>query len=1363
MKNRIISIFFILSFWGSSRGIDINFNMPLRHYDINDGLSNNSVTTILQDSIGFIWIGTYHGLNRFDGYEFESFLDDPDNPYSISDNRINTIYEDYDKNLWIGTNQGILNRFNYVTNRFHHYKIPQEITLQTIFQTDSTSLWIGYSEGVFYRFSIPDKAFTRYDLQNLPDELQEKFCFLCDTVKIKGAERYIQVNYKNQKYIGCSQGLYRVKSGKWQKISNDLSKKLNQNNSLISNNIKSLVVDYNDHLWIGTDNGLDIYDLKNKTLNHFYHDLTHNYISSLFIDKSHVLWLGIAGGGLYAYYLDQLAFSVYQSDPSSTNTITNNNIKAICEDQEGKIWIGTYRHGISIIDEKTGKIQHINKKSHSQLISNNIRVIKEDSNGIIWIGTNKGLVSFNPVSEKLISYEDDSEDISIRINAIEEITPGYLLVGTMEKTRLFDTRLNEYQEYYPFQDLQLEISTFHINSHQELWFGTQKKGLFKLNISLDPERMDTSIRKEQLFVQYTKNETSTGGINSNKIFCIYEDTSEHSLWIGTDNGLNMLDREKGLFSHYTLEDGLPDNYIYSVLPDDQGFIWLSTKVGLVRFNKETGKFKNFYDSNGPGSDEFVEGAYYKSNTGKMYFGGRNGLTHFYPEEIIENVHESQAIIRELLVSNKIERPGIYSDNCEILDSTIWEKSKIVLPHSKNQIAFKIASLNYAAPSQNRYAYMLKGQDETWVYTSAQNRIASYNNLKPGNYVFFVKSSVNDDRWSDVSSVTIEILPPFWLTKWAYFLYAVVLVFLLWGIYRIGSMRGTYIHKLKDAELEKKRIEERNQAKLQFFTNISHELRTPLSLILAPVQNLLSKGNLFKEDLQQIKIIDQSASSLLNLVNQILDFRKIDQNKIKLEAHYSDISLFIKHICNNFSTIANQKKISIEFHTLNECPNIWFDLSKMEKILNNLLSNAIKNTPEGGKIIVTLRKIFLKNKKRSFFLKDAGLPAREFIKIRVKDTGIGIKEDDLNKIFNPFFQTSTHPMKEIGTGIGLNIVKGYTEIHRGFIKVSSVPGKGSKFSVHLPVGDSHLFEEEKIGLLDPEYFFNASDVICPGSNEDINEKEPGVIKITPYNTAINFNKPTLVIVEDNDALRKYIILQLNRSYRFLEAKNGVEALELITKYLPDLVICDIMMPEMDGIELCMKIKDDVSTSHIPIIFLTARGLQENHIEGLETGADAYISKPFSINLLIAQIENLIESRKKLREKYINNLNLQPKEFTTTSVDEKFFQKLIRVVNDNLSETSFSVAELSKEVNMDESTLYRKIKSITNLNPSAFIKSVRLKIASEMLKNNVSNVSDIAFSVGFSSPNYFITSFKKQFGKTPGEYAQLYLQKPIAKLQ
>jgi signal transduction histidine kinase/ligand-binding sensor domain-containing protein/DNA-binding response OmpR family regulator len=1429
IKNKItlllISLFLYLNNLFSQQPI------KFKHLKVQDGLSQSWVKTICQDQQGFMWFGTYDGLNKYDGYSITSYYQKSGNNHSLHNNSINTIYNDSKGNLWIGTDWGFC-LYDHSNNQFiHRPQWSKGLTAQFLELTDERNF-----------IAALDRGLLIYDL------------------KTGSVEPFVIQNYE-QLNMNISSMLKNSRGNIWFGTTNGLAlfnpvdnrvtfynNESNKSHSLSGSDIVSLLEDRQGRIWAGTDNnGLFLIQYEanhpeETRFTHFVHNpkiessISPGVIKALLEDKTGHLWIGTENGGLDIIDLnnfqeDKVVFHHNRHDPFDNTSLSNNSIYSLFEDCEGGIWIGTYGDGVNYYHPQKEKFVHIKQQlNNSNSLNNNFVNVLYEEDSLLWIGTENGINLFN---KKDGSYRyfvhDANNEQTIGSNAIWSIfrdSRHNLWVGTWAGgLSLFDSNTGTCKRFQHDDRKNGSIASNNISGIYEdrkgtLWICTIGGGIDQFDYNTktfkiieqgsdDSHRLtnnsvntiledsfgkiwisttggvdvfDRAAGTFKHFSYYTSDTKSVGGI----VYIFFED-SQKNLWLGTNNGLNVFDRNENNFDRYTKEDGLPNNQIKGILEDAKGNLWISTNKGLSKFVQAIKRprepiFKNYDLDDGLQGIEFTVRSCWPGQDGKMYFGGNNGYNVFHPDSIKDNVSIPPVIITNFLIDNKQEPIRVQNS----LLSTYNDKlRKVTLNHKQSGFTVEYVMLNYFSSSKNKYAYMLEGFDKDWNYVGSQ-RLATYTNLDPGDYVLRVKGTINND-WDQVeASINIKVIPPWWKTNWAYLFYLIFTGFIVFNVWRFQLNRRALKHELLLEHQHAEKLEELNKMKSHFFANITHEFRSPLTLIMGPIQQFVS-GEVKENFQENAKMILRNSKRMYHLINQILELSKLETGYIQLQAQKIDIIPVIEKIMRLYTSFAESKNINLQFigHDVfkrnTSSAELYIDVDKIQKVIVNLLSNALKYTPQNGNVSVSIERIcdesldqnevsderevkrthnFLgkwifprHNKENTEIQTDnsvfSKLAKHGYIEICVKDNGIGIRDKDLDKIFNRFYQgIDPHSGDYDSVGIGLALTKELVELHSGTIHVESVYEQSTEFIVRLPLGHDHLLPSEIIQHAD-----NGVNILGY-SPDEIDDNLMGRSARDENNETDENRGPIILIVDDNADIRKYVVDHLRTEYRVITAKDGWHGLEKAKHQIPDLIVSDINMPQMNGIELCSKIKADELTCHIPVILLTVKASKDAKIEGLEIGADDYITKPFEIWELKARIKNLIEQRRQLKKKYTLEHGIQPSEIATNSMDEQFLSKALSIVELNIIESMFGVDELSKQMSISRSQLYRKILAITGQTPVEFIRSIRLNRAAQLLKQKHDNIGRIAYEVGFSNPSYFSNSFHKQFGMYPTEYVKQF---------
>ncbi len=1358
-------------------------NMQFKHYTVEDGLSQSWVQCIMQDSLGFMWFGTDDGLNRFDGYSFHVYKHNPKNIESLRNNSVKAMVQDDQGSIWIGTVQGLC-KYNVECDKFSYQKQwPNQQITELI-----------YNEGQMY-------IATTLGLYTLDAKSGRS-----ESIKINGKPVLTEQNinsiafdHKKNLWIGSLSGLYVITGNS--KSLFHIAPDIYNGYELPEGEITALHVDSGNRIWIGTaEEGLflltyqsNIKDMVCRRYIHSKHDnnsIRRGRILSLFSDNKGKLWIGMENMGLdildlESFSLEEPVFRHYEYDQRKEKSISSNSIYSFCEDFQGNMWIGTYGGGISFytdIGENFMHYKHITNNENS-LANNNVNVFCEYEDDI-WIGTEGGLSRFSGISNTFINYTHRINSInSLSANAVwalNAIDPNHLWIGTWSGgINVFNSKTNSFRRVPKNLIPGDNIFSVYKDSKGIIWIGTMGSGLTRYN----PESGDVHIyrtdlndhhsissnwvrciyetkngelwisttesveildRKTDRFIHFAPDINDTTSLSGSGAYVIFED-SRNNIWFGTQTGLNYFKRKDSTFCYYQEDSGLPNNSVKAILEDAHGNLWISTNKGITKMTgavnlPEHPVFEEFDVSDGLQGNEFNRRAALKDKNGWMYFGGTNGFNVFHPDSIVKNRFEPPVVLTGFSIFNK---PVNYESKDSPIKKHISVEKQITLKYSQSVFSFEFSALNYVNSEKNRYKYILQGFDKDWNEVGTK-RQATYTNISPGEYTFIVKASNNDGIWNEAGCmIQVKILPPWYRTRMAYIIYIIFLISLIVIFRYLVLMRARLKHEIELKQIEKDKLDEVHQLKTRFFTNISHEFRTPLTLIISPLNKILVNHEFTDELKYQLNVILSNARRMLRLINQFLDSSKMEAGYLKMGVHEGDMVKYIKTIAEIFNYQAEEKSIEYNVQIDRESYHAWFDSDKVEKILYNFISNAIKFTPEGGRIVLRVH-INPSDDPNSAY------PG--FIEFWIRDNGIGIKKKDQERIYDRFYQADNSGNKgNSGTGIGLSLAAGLIKKYGGELDISSEYGKGTEFYFRLPFEkdqfeDTSLIvksEEEYLGKIQEEYTHSQDDF-----NQNIRLREPSLD---------SDSSSTVLIVEDNDELRNYIHSHFKDTYKIIEAPDGKSGYEMALEINPDIIVCDIMMPVMDGMELTRLLKSDETTSHIPVILLTAKTSDEAQVEGLETGADAYLSKPFNIAVLEARIKNLLEGRRKLKKIFSQNIQIEPSEISVTSVDAAFIQKAIALVEKNISNPDFNVYHLSKDMGVSRALLHRKLVALTGLPPSGFIKAMRLKRGAYLLVEGQKTVSEVIYEVGIKSRSYFTKSFKEMFGMSPTDYVENEVKK------
>jgi len=1378
MRLKLVLVLFLI-FGGFYTALAQNNKYQFSHLDITNGLSGNQVNCIYKDSKGFMWFGTMAGLNRYDGYTFKVFKHIANNKSSINDDYIESIYEGPEQNLWITTRNGPC-IYNLVTEQFNSdlspwlksFNLPGS-DFTKIKKDNKGDFWFIYPNSGAYRYDPVHKQTYHYrhgskqgaslfsnDVADISEDAKgdtwliystgviekldvehNKITFTSNVLsKVNNAKPLlysIMVDSDGDLWLyasGVNMGVYYFNPQK--NVLNNIDK-ISAGVRLNADVINNVYQADDGLIWIATDHGgINLVNKKEFKVTYLLNreddakSLSQNSVV-LYKDDLGIMWAGTFKEGISYYHKNIIRFPLYKHFTSDPSSLSFEDVDKFVEDKQGNLWIGTNGGGLIYFNRKTNKYtQYKNNPQNNNSLSNDIVVsMCIDHNQTLWIGTYfGGLDSFD--GKTFTHYRhDDKVATSIsddRVWSIVEDSSNRLWVGTLAGgLNIFDRSKKIF--LHPYNSTQITspfISSIFEDRDGNMWIG----GYTGINVIM---------KSNSRIIHYTHNDNDKNSLITYNVNSITQD-SRGLMWIATRDGLSILNLKTNRFTSLTKESGLPDNFIINILEDNSGKMWLSTSNGLSRItltttgNNYNFQIENFDETDGLQGREYNVNAAFKTSKGELIFGGGHGFNLFEPSSIKPNINKPNLIFTDFQLFGKSVTVDNAVNGHVILTKAITETSAITLNHSDNVFTIEFAALNFFNPNKVQYQYILQGFDKGWITTDNYNRKATYTNLDAGDYTFKVRAA-NPDNIANKDTITLKIHvnPPFLESPVAYVCYVLIIIGILLFIRRRGIQKIRREFALKQEKMETQLIIEQerqeiermhdiDKLKTKFLTNVSHEFRTPLSLIMAPADKMYNHS-VDTEQKLQLNMIRKNARRLLNLVNQLLDFRKMEVQELKLHAKPGDIIKFIKEISFSFSDIADEKGISFVFDTEIESLKTNFDHDKIERILFNLLSNAFKFTPKGGHVSVLVN---LCRKK----------PDVELIEIKVIDTGIGIAKDKHDRIFERFFQNNLPgSMLNQGSGIGLAITKEFVSMHNGDISVESELDHGSCFIIHLPVLALDGMKTEE--FLD--------DVITRSDDEAKSEASSG--------TRQKLNKKqSVLLVEDNDDFRFYLKDNLKDNYHVIEAVNGKEGWQKALALHPDIMVSDISMPEMNGKELCRKIKNDSRTSHIPIILLTALIGEEEELKGLEIGANDYMTKPFNFEILISKIRNLLSLQATFKKTYTRQLDVQSVEPILPSTDEKFVKEIIKYIGDNMLNPALSVNELSKHMGMNRNTLYKKLLTITGKSPVEYIRSQRLKKAAHLLEHSQMNIAEVSYEVGFNTPQYFARSFKDEFNMLPSEF-------------
>ncbi len=1318
------------------------------------GLGQRSINEIIQDSEGYIWVATWSGLIRYDGRTSKIFLVG-DGPNDLKSNKITSVEESIDGDLWVGTRARGLFLYDKSRDEFVSYmeKYAQLRPFKNVWDIeldkagnpwlatekglvkvqDSTVTVYTKNDGLSFdfitsiysdskdRFWLTTENGLNYFDPNAPEHL-ETYYHNSSNIKDRSLHNYfydvVGVSHDGEERIFTisKKGLKELKDGV-------LINHLTSNKKTGFNFFRSIRAVQNNKplLIIGSEIGLNVYDVAKGEFSFFLGgfdngNLSHNTITDIFIDRTGVLWVGTKKG-LNKFDTYDKGFKLFRNDlfDPRENIITG--LSGVGSD----VLISTIGGGLFHFDPRSEKFQRVDIQVDSENdFTDFIQKLFIDFDHNVYLGTaGNGIYRF-----KL----DDIRKTGFRINAYDNFSTsngfsddyimsfassndGGVWVGSwsggLNKVYSGD-RIISFDHEILFEAPIVEI----LQARSTLWVGSRGNGLYKFDIRAGQLELD------KVFSSFSENKLSSDFVSG-----IYED-KKGRIWIGTENGLDQYNDECGCFRIFGKEDGLITNEVISILDDEDGNLWLSNWSGLsvIAVDDDINLISHFDRSDRLQGEFFYNEVAFKNEQGQLYLGGSNGFNIIDPGSFVTNPHEPVATISSIKVFETELKPSEEFNNRKVLTERIERTKSIQLEHFENSIELEFSAMHFAHPSKNRFQYKLDGFDERWHETNQSRPFATYTNLPNDKYTFFLKASNNDGLWQqEPLKLDIEILPPWWKTSWAFVLFGIAIILLLLGFRALIIMRTSYESNLKLAEVERENLEKTNKAKLKFFTNVSHEFRTPLTLILGPIENLLETNSTDRNVKEQLNTVKRNASRLLRLVNQLLDFRKVETGNLKLKVAEGNFVKFVNEVKLSFDARADELGIIFKIHCSTNVVDLYFDRDQFEKIIYNLLSNSFKHTPKGGKVCIKV------------------VEKQESVDLIVEDNGEGIPEDKYGMIFNRFYSDDNDFE---GTGIGLALVNSLVRKHHAEISFTSVENERTEFKVTLKKGRDHFSDEEILAD------FKDSEQIDKYVHDEsvLGDVEPSISEVDIQDLE------KLMVVEDNNDVRAFIKSTFLNKYVILEASNGEEALSIATKEVPDIIISDVMMPVMDGITLCKRLKTNRNTSHIPVILLTARTSLIFETEGYESGADDYISKPFSSSLLKVRVNNLIEQRKKLKSLYAENkgLNLEPSLVSFTSADELFIKSALESVENNMSDSDYSVEDLGQDVGLSRMQLYRKLKAMLGQSGNEFIRSIRLKRAAQLLKTEEYTVAEVTYMCGFSDLQYFRKCFKKQFSVNPSDY-------------
>jgi signal transduction histidine kinase/ligand-binding sensor domain-containing protein/DNA-binding response OmpR family regulator len=1316
-------------------------NYVLEYITTNQGLPHEYVTSIISDDLNAKWIGTENGLTKYNGYNFENIK--PGKSYKKLENEnIEVLFKDKSEIIWIGTKSGGISSLDVRNNTIKNYNHLIDkgkrggINVKAIAADDKGNIWIGtWEDGVFVINPTTNK--------------------LVKHIQIKSVINSIIKDNQSNMWISFYQTL--------SKFNTNGERIINYN---FKTNITDLILDSKrNKIWIGTSlnsTKLYNYDFKTQKIDSIETGVSSDFYKTLSLDSKNRLWIGTWLKGLYRSNADLTKFSKIELViPNSGKMNTNyKTILKVHHDKNNQIWVATANGGVVKLIEGKGF------KNASEIIDNgslngdlNIGAIYKGKNSL-FVGTlNNGLYS----GSNFANLKPLKEIGLTKILTLYE-HQNKLYIGTKTSFYIYDLTLNK----LIFTSKKIfKATAFYIDKNNTLFIGTQLTGIAVVALK--------DIENYNAYNFYSDLKMGENKIENNRITSINED-SKGNIWVGTYNGLHLYDKVKKKFNaksllindklpsviinsiaikhdnlwigtpsglvklvyqnnkltikdQLTKEEGLNSDFICSITFDAQSNVWLGTKTEIVKYNEKKRSFISYGENDGIKTKSFNNRSYFNFENNLLFFGGIDNITYFNPNKIINDNSLPEVIFTNLRVNNSIIQYPENENEHKIIDKNFSYVDKIQLTHNDKFFSIGFITNDFSGKLNTKYRYKLEGYQNNWQNLQSQNEI-NFAGLNNGKYILNVSATRDNQTWSKSKNLVIEILNSPWKSAWAIIVYIIILFLSTYYILKFYKNQLKLKNNLEIARNDKEKEMEMSELKLNFFTNISHEFRTPLTLIISPLNELMENSNLSPKLAKKLSIIDRNANRLLNLINQLLDFRKAEFGLLKLNVSEGNIVRFSKEVHLYFNEMAKSRDIKYKFKEIDEEIIFPFDRNKIEIVLCNLLSNAIKYCKPGDKVTLEVEK------------------RDEYCIISVKDTGLGMEADYLDKIFDHFFQIkSAESSKMIGSGIGLTFSKKIIELHSGTIEVKSKKNIGTEFIIKLPLNIN--YSEEEIDTS----FINTDNINAYNNKWDGNQNE---------NLSIKTKENSILVIDDNPDILDYLKDILSDSYTVIVAKNGDEGFNIASTEIPDLIVSDVMMPGKDGLTLCKELKSQIITSHIPIILLTARTSTVFEIQGLETGADDYVTKPFNPIIIKARIASLLENRKKVRALLLNKIQFEPTQTeieNDSNTENVFIHKAILLVENNLQNSSFSIDTMVIDLNMSQSTLYRKIKSLTGLSLTSFIRSIRLKKAAHLILNSDLNLSQISYEVGFNDYKYFKISFEKQFKCLPSKYKEKMTKKKI----
>lgn len=1313
------------------------------HFTTIEGLSYNTVLDIDQDRNGFLWVATAEGLNRYDSYGFKHYYSDTTSN-SIPSDDVCALLMTRQGKLFAGTSKGLC-LFNPELDNFKTV-LYEERSLGRIHDLVETGkgLILATSATGVYTLAETGNILNRLPLENDMLQLQEDrdgtlwsfkrqrlFHFntqgeILDVFYVRPVTGFpdhipspisaIRVDSRGQLWIGTYRDgpvLFDALRKKFKPIPTQVP--FGNPHPIFF--VRDIAEDQDGKYWFGTENGLFIYDINQGVFEHYLQSfdptlfaINDNAIYKIFRSRENIMWLGTYFGGLN--FTEPLETGFKKILPGlKPHELSGKALSQIMRGPDGKLWIATEDAGIAIWDQEKRTFAHLlnNPIQPKSRTTGNVHALTTDRNGNVWCGNFFGGINkIDPSTFKITNYSHVNGDPGSLVNnfvfSLYTDPTDQLWIGTMGGVDRFDKKTERFARFKPDSLGGKFIYDIFQDRQGNYWFLTYNNGIYCYD------------QKNDNLAHYHKDNTPTFQRNSFISHCV---DSNGNLWFGSrGGGLVFFDQQTRQFRTYDMHDGLPNNVIYGILEDDHHHLWLSSNKGISKLNPQTGEIQNFTVDHGLVGTQFNFRSYFKDTDGTMYFGAVNGLTYFHPDQIKSYASEPEVHFTNLRLFNKPVRPGKKS----VLQKDIDLTEQITLTYNQNVISLDFIALDYHSGGKNNFYYYMEGFESTWQ-SAGRQQSATYTNLPAGDYVFHVKATnIYDHPNEREKSIRIKVLPPLWKTSWAYLIYTLLTAGFILLLYRFNEIRHKEKMVLKIEKIEKEKLQELHQHKMNFFTYISHEFKTPLTIILASLDSFFSGDRFPPQYMNQMITLKRNVLRLQFLINQLMDFRKVETDHATTNLQYGNVIQFLKELFNAFSTLFKRKELEYVFISQHEDLNILFDPDKLEKIVSNLLSNAFKYTPEHGVITLKIETI-----------RENHDP---LLSLTVSDTGPGMTEEQLTKIFNLFYKIDQNQNEYQGSGVGLTLTQSLVKFLNGKITVTSKPGEGSSFTVTLPYTESGLpVNPDAIPL-------NKGVVNNLLEQSSLNGEGHG-----PENNKSGFE---ILFVEDNKDLIKFLCDHFKGKYRVNTAANGLEALQSIEKNIPDLIVTDLMMPQMDGISLCKKLKSGFEYCHIPVIMLTAKSDVETRIESLEVGADIYMPKPFLLSELELHIRNLLQSKANLKKHFIQFGHIDAEQ-PIKNKDQQFIEKATAVILRNLDNPEFGVTMLTNDLGIGRTLLHTKLKQILDLSATEFINTIRIREAQKLLLEKPElTMSEVAYQVGFNDPNYFSRTFKKIFNVSPTDF-------------